>query len=87
MLDYKATQCIRQPPIFLGKNSGFKPLPVYKTTPLMAEGAPHDWLMVSDSITADAQYEGLVWLFLPLLEYVVTMAKFTVFVLHNSRCF
>ena len=40
--------------------------------------------MVRDSITADVQYEGLVWLFVPLLEYIVTMAKLTVFVLHNS---
>ena len=53
----------------------------------MVEGATHGWLMVRDSITADAQYEGLAWRFIPSLEYVVTMAKFTVFVLHNSRCF
>ena len=61
MLDYKATQCIRQPPIFLGKNSGFKPLPVYKTTPLMVQGAPHVWLMVRNSITADQLYNGKIY--------------------------
>ena len=54
---------------------------------LMVEGAPHGWLMVRDSITADVQYERLAWWFIPSLEYVVTMAEFIVFVLHNSKCF
>ena len=40
--------------------------------------------MVRDSITANSQYEGLAWRLVPSLDYVVTMAKFTVFVLHNS---
>ena len=56
------------------------------TTPLMAEGATHGWLIVSDSITADVQYKGIAWQFFPSLEYIITMAKF-VFVLHNSRDF
>ena len=53
-------------------------------TPLIVEGAPDGWVMVRDSITADAQYEGLAWWLVPSLEYVVAMAKFTVFVLNSK---
>ena len=43
----------------------------------MAEGDPHGWLMLRNSITADLLYEGLAWQFIPSLKYVVTMAKFS----------
>ena len=39
MLDYKVTRCIRWSPIFWGKILGFEQLPVYKTTPLLVNGA------------------------------------------------
>ena len=74
-------------PNFLVKNLGFELLPVYKMTSILVEGAPHGWLKVRDSITTDPQYEELAWRMVLSFEYVVTMAKFTVFVLCNSRCF
>ena len=73
-IDYHICWTIRQPPIFRGENIGFELLQVYgMTPPLMVEGT----LMVRDSITADPQYEGLTWLFVPSLEprYLLIYAR------------
>ena len=56
----------------------------------MTEGRSPTWLAKGKGltpITAEAQHEGQAWLLVPSLEYVITTAKVTVFVLYNFECF